>query len=336
MNIIGIETSCDETAVAIIHRDEVLADLIRSQDEIHAPYGGVVPELASRRHLEVLPVMLEQALKQSALEWKDIDGIAVTYGPGLLGALLVGLSYAKAVAYARHLPLIGVNHLEAHLLVAMMESSELHYPFLGLVVSGGHTSLYLVRAYGEYKLLGATRDDAAGEAFDKAAKLLGLGYPGGRHLELLAQKGNSTRAKFSRPRMKVRGSRFEIGPYDFSFSGLKAELSRRVGREDPADLAAGFQELIVKEIIYRLSAAATETGCRQIVVAGGVAANQELRRNLRELEVSEGLSIFIPSLRHCTDNALMVAWAGYLKMFNTHSDDMSLNAVATEELGTVA
>lgn len=333
MLILGIETSCDETAVAILRGREILADLIASQDEIHAPFGGIVPELASRRHIEVLASMAEQARQKAGIEWHDLDGIAVTRAPGLIGCLLVGLAFAKGLAFSHDLPLIGVNHLEGHLLVAQLESVQINYPFIGLVVSGGHTSLYLAKGLGEYQLLGATRDDAAGEAFDKAAKLLDLGYPGGPQIDRLATEGDPRQVRFPRPKMRTRGSPFEIGAYDFSFSGLKTAMRMRAEEtHSKADLAAGFQRRVIEELVLRVIAAARETDCRQVVVAGGVAANRGLRTRLDEVAIEHDLSICIPPFRHCTDNAVMIAWTGMQRLGRGERHEMDLNAVAVEEL----
>lgn len=336
MLVLGIETSCDETAVAILDDRRIVADYIASQDQLHAPFGGIVPELAARRHMEILAPMAESARAAAGIAWQDLDGIAVTYGPGLIGSLLVGLSFAKGLALAHLRPLIGVNHLEGHLLVAQLQAAALQPPFLGLVVSGGHTSLYLVRGIGDYALLGATRDDAAGEAYDKAAKMLGLPYPGGPQVDRLAATGDASRARFSRPNMKQRGSPFEIGAYDFSFSGLKTALRARLESDDPpalADLAAGFQHRVIEEITVRLLAASRATGCRDIVVSGGVAANRGLRARLAELAGAHQLTVHIPPFRHCTDNAVMIAWAGLQRLQRGERHDLSLNAVAVEELG---
>lgn len=341
MRILGIESSCDETAVAILDDRHVLVDLIASQDDLHNAYGGVVPELASRRHLEKLPAMVEDARTCAGLAWRDFDGIAVTRAPGLIGALLVGLAFAKGVAFAHDLPLIGVNHLEGHLLVAQLEYPDLTYPFLGLVVSGGHTSLYLAEALGQYRLLGATRDDAAGEAFDKCAKLMGLGYPGGPAVDRLAAQGNPRAVRFASPLMRTKGSRFEVGAYDFSFSGLKSSVRQHLERMhrtgeavDMADLAASFQYRVIEELLARLIAASRACDCPRIVVAGGVAANRGLRARLQNVAAAEGWRVYIPQFRYCTDNAVMIAWAGAQRLARGERHGLDCNAVAVEELGS--
>ncbi|MBI2344061.1 MAG: tRNA (adenosine(37)-N6)-threonylcarbamoyltransferase complex transferase subunit TsaD [Deltaproteobacteria bacterium] len=341
MLLLGIETSCDETAVAVLENRQVRADLIASQDDLHAAFGGIVPELASRRHLEVLPTMVTEAMSGAQVTWTDLDGIAVTVAPGLIGALLVGLAYAKGIAFAHNRPLIGVNHLEGHLLVAMLEHPDLTPPFIGLVVSGGHTSLYFVEQVGQYRLLGATRDDAAGEAFDKGAKLLQLGYPGGPLIDRLAATGDRTRLRFPRPKLRRKGSPFEVGAYDLSFSGLKTALAQQLARPQSGlssirveDYAAAFQYRIIEELVDRLAVAAHDLQCDRIVVAGGVAANRGLRARLDTLARKEGLRCFIPRMRYCTDNAVMIAWAGMQRAWRGEKDDLALNATAVAELGS--
>ncbi len=338
MRVLGIETSCDETAVTILDNRSVLADLIASQDDLHNVFGGVVPELASRRHLERLPAMVEEARQRAGIEWRDLDAIAVTRSPGLIGALLVGLAFAKGLAFAHDLPLIGVNHLEGHLLVAGFEYPELAYPFIGLVVSGGHTSLYLAEALGHYRLLGATRDDAAGEAFDKAAKLMGLPYPGGPAVDRLAAQGNAQAVKFPRPHLRTKGSRFEIGAYDFSFSGLKTSVAQYLASAGEKvaleDLAASFQYRVIEELVQRLVDASQAYQCPRIVVAGGVAANRGLRARLAQLAIEQHWQLFVPQLRYCTDNAVMIAWAGAQHLARGERHGLDLNAIAVEELGS--
>lgn len=343
MRVLAIETSCDETAVAILDDRRIVADLIASQDDLHHAFGGVVPELASRRHLERLPAMVEAAREQAHFQWKDFDGIAVTRAPGLIGALLVGVAFAKGVAFAQDLPLIGVNHLEGHLLVAGLEYPELAYPFLGLIVSGGHTSVYLAQAPGQYQLLGATRDDAAGEAFDKCAKLLGLGYPGGPAIDRVAAQGDPHAVRFVRPMLRTKGSRFEIGQYDFSFSGLKTAVHQQVQQMthtghaiEVADLAASFQHRVIEELVSRIVAAAQAYTCPRIVVAGGVAANRAFRARLHAQAMADGWTLYIPSHRYCTDNAVMIAWAGAQRLARGERHGLDLNATAVEELGQLA
>lgn len=348
MLLLAIETSCDETAVAILRDGNVCADLIASQDDLHAPFGGIVPELASRRQMEMLPPMLRAACDQAGIAVADVDGIAVTRAPGLIGSLLVGVSFAKALAFAHDKPLIGVNHLEGHLHAVRVEHPEIAYPYLGLVVSGGHTSLYLVRDFGQYTLLGATRDDAAGEAFDKVAKLLGLGFPGGPQVSKLAEQGNPKAVRFTKPKIDP-GSAFEVGAYDFSFSGIKAAVARYVqqlegssnrrpatGDWRPADLAASFQHAVVEALCARLIQAAQAFQCPRLVVSGGVAANTALRARLQVLAAEHGYHVYIPKLRYCTDNAVMIGIVGQEYLARGVRHGMDLNAAAVEELGVAA
>ncbi|MBI2346624.1 MAG: tRNA (adenosine(37)-N6)-threonylcarbamoyltransferase complex transferase subunit TsaD [Deltaproteobacteria bacterium] len=339
MRILAIETSCDETAVALLDDGKVLADLIATQGELHSPYGGIVPELASRRQMELLPSMVADALAQCGWSMADIEGIAVTRAPGLIGALLVGLSFAKALAFANGTPLVGVNHLEGHLHAVRVEHPEFAYPYLGLVVSGGHTSLYHVRAFGDYRLLGATRDDAAGEAFDKVAKLLGLGYPGGPLIDRLATQGEPTAFRFGPPKLDPDAV-FQVGEYDFSFSGVKTAVARIVqgwnknaNTSRHSDLAASFQAAVVDQLCRRLHQAARAYNCSRLVVSGGVAANQGLRQRLGDLAQKEGYQIAMPPIRYCTDNAVMIGIVGaeYLARGVRHGPE--LNAAAVEELG---
>lgn len=327
--ILGIETSCDDTAAAVLQGRQILANIVSSQDEIHRPFGGVVPELASRHHLRnVLPI-IDQALRMAGRRLEQLDGIAVTHGPGLVGSLLVGISVAKALVVAADLPLIGVNHLEGHLLSAQLEH-EVAFPFLCLLVSGGHTSLYLARDWGEYQLLGATRDDAAGEAFDKAAKMLGLGYPGGRVINHLARGGDPTAIRFPRAHLKT-------GKYDFSFSGLKTALRQFLqgqGRlaHRTEDIAASYQEAIVDMLIERTVQAVRDLQIERVVVAGGVSANSRLRQRMSEEGEQRGLRIYIPSPKLCTDNAAMIAFAGAWRLACGQRAPLDLGAFATLRL----
>ncbi len=316
MVILGIETSCDETAAAVV-RDgkDILSGVIASQVPVHSPYGGVVPELASRKHLEYIIPIIEKALDDSSVSRHDLDAIAVTQGPGLVGALLVGLSAAKAMAYALRKPLIPVNHLHGHIQAAFLSEDMPQEPFVCLVVSGGHTVLYRVDADGSSQLLGATRDDAAGEAFDKVAKILGIGYPGGVAIERLAAGANPRAIYFPR-------SRFEKDSLEFSFSGLKtaaanfirahgAPASGAVGTFSLEDFAASFQEAVVDVLVEKSIRAAKQCGLAGIAAVGGVAANGRLRDRLAQEAAAENLRLYLPPVRFCTDNAVMIAAAAY-------------------------
>jgi len=336
MRVLGIESSCDETACAVVGSEGVLSSLVATQHDVHERYGGVVPELASRRHMENIVPLIRGALDEAGLDIGDIDGVAVTNAPGLLGSLLVGLAAAKSIAYARRIPFIGVNHLEGHLNAACMEFGEIPLPYVGLVVSGGHTSLYLVKGFGDYRLLGATRDDAAGEAFDKVAKLLDLGYPGGPAIDRVSQLGDPTAVRFTRPRFASEES------LDFSFSGIKtacllrkrdAEKAGRLTEGFVVDLAASFQESVVRILVDRLIEAARRTRAGAVVLAGGVAANSRLRSLLEEEAGRAGLRSFIPSIEMCTDNAAMIAHVGRIHLEAGERSDLDLNAVANQEIG---
>jgi N6-L-threonylcarbamoyladenine synthase len=336
MRILGIESSCDETACAVVSGNKVLSNLIATQHDVHAKYGGVVPELASRRHMESIAPLIRGALEEAHLELGDIEGVAVTCAPGLLGSLLVGLSAGKSLAYARRIPFIGVNHLEGHLNAAALEFGDIPLPFVGLVVSGGHTSLYLVKGFGDYRLLGATRDDAAGEAFDKVAKLLGLGYPGGPAIDRASQRGDPKAIRFTRPRFNQEDS------LDFSFSGIKtacllkkreAETQGKLCDAFIADIAASFQETVVHILVDRLIEAAGRTGARAVVLAGGVAANRRLRVLLQESAAQAGMTAFIPNAKLCTDNAAMIAYVGGKRLERGELSPLTLNATANQEIG---
>jgi len=327
MLILGIESSCDETAAALLADGaKILSSVVASQDEIHARYGGVVPELASRRHVEVILPVIQKALADGNVGLADLDGIAVTQGPGLIGSLLVGCSVAKALAYVHRLPLAGVNHLEGHIFAAFLREPKPAYPFLALVVSGGHTALYLAREPLEYRLVGQTRDDAAGEAFDKVAKLLGLGYPGGPAIERTAGTGNPAAIVF--PTAQISD-----GAPDFSFSGIKTAVSLFVRRNQPlsgelvADVAASFQSAVVRALARKTLKAALRLGLRRILLTGGVAANKALRSALTAEAAERGWEIFIPPRSLCTDNAAMIAAAGHARLLAGERASLTLNAV---------
>ncbi len=327
--VLGIETSCDETSAALVlNGREVLSNIVASQDAIHAPYGGIVPELASRCHIEKIHSIVEEALKKANLSLREIDGISVTKGPGLMGSLLVGLSYAKALAYALKIPFCGVSHLEAHVHAIFLEK-PLPYPFIGLLVSGGHTSIYDIRGVGDISILGTTRDDAAGEAFDKVAKILGLGYPGGRKIDELSKMGNASAVTFPRPFLEKEN-------FDFSFSGLKTSVLNHVSRLDPTlsdqeiyDISASFQEAVVETLLERSFKAIEKKEYRRIVVAGGVAANSRLRKVFETKGQEQGVEVFFPSLKLCTDNAAMVAALGHQYLSLGRRDAWDLGAFAS-------
>lgn len=310
MKVLGIETSCDETAVAVVEDRTVLASLISSQTDLHARFGGVVPELASRAHVEALNPLLEQALEQAGCRFGDLEGVAVTVGPGLVGALLVGISAAKAVAYATRAPFIGVNHLEGHIYANFLVHGPPEPPYVCLVVSGGHTMLVHMPQEHRYEVLGQTVDDAAGEAFDKIARFLGLGFPGGPALDRLARQGDPKAIAFPR-------AMADSGDYDFSLSGLKTAVLRYVRAEaeagravDPADLAASFQEAIVDVQVAKTIRAARERGVGTILLGGGVVANTRLRERIQAEGAAAGLRVLFPPIELCTDNAAMIACAG--------------------------
>jgi N6-L-threonylcarbamoyladenine synthase len=309
--IIGIETSCDETAAAIVSDDGgIRADVVWSQQEIHSRFGGVVPELACRRHIETIDQVVRETLSRAGIGVADLTAVAVTSGPGLIGALLVGVAYGKALAYARNIPMIPVNHLEGHLSAAALCAVPVHPPFIALIASGGHTSLYHVKGWDGVELLGQTLDDAAGEAFDKAAKMLGFGYPGGPIIDQLAQTGHATPVRFPKPYPSC-------DDLNFSFSGLKTALlyylrdQERSGMTyDPASVAAGYQHAIVEVLVDKTLVATERLSVRNVVVTGGVAANSELRARFMERGAAAGVGVYIPPLKYCTDNAAMIAVAG--------------------------
>ena len=328
MRILGIETSCDETGVAIYDEEKgLIANQLHTQIALHADYGGVVPELASRDHIRKLAPLLQAALQEAHLTAKDIDGIAYTSGPGLIGALLVGSTVARSLAYAWNVPAIGVHHMEGHLLAPMLEENPPHFPFVALLVSGGHTQLVRVDGVGRYELLGESIDDAAGEAFDKTAKLLGLDYPGGAALARLALKGTPNRFAFPRPMTDRPG-------LDFSFSGLKtfaANTLHQVMQEEgelteqsKADIAYAFQEAVVDTLAIKCKRALKQTGLKRLVIAGGVSANKQLRQTLAELMQQLGGEVFYPQPQFCTDNGAMIAYAGFLRLKQGQQQDLAI------------
>lgn len=329
MLLLTIESSCDETAAAVV-RDgrQILSNIVASQIDVHARYGGVVPELASRRHVEAISVVVEEALAGAGVELSAIEGIVVTRGPGLVGALLVGLSAAKAIAFARGIPLVGVHHMEGHILAVQLEA-PVPYPYLALAVSGGHTHLYRVDGVGRYQTLGRTLDDAAGEAFDKVAKLLGLPYPGGVQIDRLAAQGNPRAIDFPRPLLHQDN-------LDFSFSGMKTAVLNYVRKqslpltdEPLRDLAASFQAAVVDVLCQKTFKAARRHGLERIVVAGGVACNSGLRTRFRELAAGEGVSVHFPSPALCGDNAAMLGVAGDAYLSAGRQASLELNALAS-------
>lgn len=328
MRILGIETSCDETGVAIYDEEKgLIANQLHTQIALHADYGGVVPELASRDHIRKLAPLLQAALQEAHLTAKDIDGIAYTSGPGLVGALLVGSTVARSLAYAWNIPAIGVHHMEGHLLAPMLEENPPHFPFVALLVSGGHTQLVRVDGVGRYELLGESIDDAAGEAFDKTAKLLGLDYPGGAALARLALNGTPNRFAFPRPMTDRPG-------LDFSFSGLKtfaANTLHQVMKDEgelteqsKADIAYAFQEAVVDTLAIKCKRALKQTGLKRLVIAGGVSANKQLRQTLAEMMQQLGGEVFYPQPQFCTDNGAMIAYAGFLRLKQGQQQDLAI------------
>ena len=333
MLVLGIETSCDETAAAIV-RDgrEIVSSVISSQIEIHKRFGGVVPELASREHLDKIVPIVNEAFTRAQLQPSGIDGIAVTAGPGLVGSLVVGVSYAKAMAFALNKPIVGVNHIEGHIYSVAFENPPVAYPALALVVSGGHTNIFHLPEPGKYRVLARTRDDAAGEAFDKVARLLGLGYPGGPIIERLARDGNPKAVKLAVPRMGD-------GLPDFSFSGLKTAITKHVretglqpvnSSDEPSaaikDLAASFQRVVVRSLVETLERVAEESPAKTWIVSGGVACNQALREAAHEAARQIGVPVYFPSRHLSTDNAAMIAAAGTVKLQAGERADLDLNA----------
>lgn len=334
IKILAIESSCDETAAAVVvNGRDVRSNVISSQIALHTLYGGVVPEIASRKHIEKINQVITQALSDADVTLDDIDAIGVTYGPGLVGALLVGVAEAKAISYARNIPLVGVHHIEGHISANYIENPDLKPPFLCLVVSGGHTHLVRVLSYGKYDILGKTRDDAAGEAFDKVARAIGLGYPGGPKIENAAKEGNPHAVEF--PRAKI-----EDHPYDFSFSGLKSAVLNYLNgcsmKGFPivqADIAASFQKAVTDVLIGNAMKAVEDTGADKFAIAGGVASNGALREGMRAACEKAGVAFYHPSPVFCTDNAAMIGVAAYYDYRNGQRDGLDLNAVPNLKLG---
>ncbi len=333
--ILGIESSCDETAASVVANGRhVLSNIISSQIETHKLYGGVVPEIASRKHIENIDGVVEEALKEAKVTLEDIDAIAVTYGPGLVGALLVGVAHAKALAYTAKKPLVGVHHIEGHVSANFIESPELEPPFICMIVSGGHTHLVKVADYGSYEIIGRTRDDAAGEAFDKVARAIGLGYPGGPKIDKLSLEGNENAIDF--PKAKIADA-----PYDFSFSGVKSAVLNYINicqmknqEINKADIAASFQKSVVDAIVSRTIMAAKEQKIDKVALAGGVAANKGLRAGMKKACEENGLKLYYPSPVLCTDNAAMIASAGYYEYIKGIRYGWDLNAIANLKLGS--
>ena len=332
--ILAIESSCDETAAAVIKNGRyVCSNVIFSQIELHKLYGGVVPEIASRKHIEKINQVIREALEEASMTLQDMDAIAVTYGPGLVGALLVGVAEAKAIAYAANKPLVGVHHIEGHIAANYIEHLDLEPPFMCLVVSGGHTHLVKVADYDKFEILGKTRDDAAGEAFDKVARAIGLGYPGGPKIDALAKEGNRDAIAF--PRAKVDGNE-----YDFSFSGLKSSVLNYLNQcemkqieVNRADVAASFQYAVIDVLTTHAIHAVKESGMNKLAIAGGVASNSSLRKNLQEACEKEGIQFYHPSPIYCTDNAAMIGVAGYYAFHNGVRHGLDLNAVPNLKIG---
>lgn len=334
INILAIESSCDETSAAVVHNGrDIFSNVISSQIELHKLYGGVVPEIASRKHIEKINQVIEEALKEAQLTLDDINAIGVTYGPGLVGALLVGVAEAKAIAYAKKIPLVGVHHIEGHISANYIEHPDLEPPFLCLVVSGGHTHLVCVKGYGEYEILGRTRDDAAGEAYDKVARAVGLGYPGGPKIDRLAKEGSPDAIVF--PKANIEGH-----PYDFSFSGVKSSVLNYINgcrmKEEsynPADIAASFQKAVVDVLVEKSMNAAEEYGMNKFAIAGGVASNSALRSEMKKACQEKNIKFYCPSPVYCTDNAAMIGTAAYYEYLAGTRHGLDLNAVPNLKLG---
>jgi len=336
MLLLAIESSCDETSAAVIKDGGlVLSNVISTQEAVHAAYGGVVPEIASRKHLEVITPVIEEALKGARVTLDQIEGIAVTQGPGLAGSLLVGISAAKAIAFARSIPIVGIHHIEGHLFAVFLEKT-VSFPFVALVVSGGHTHLYRVDGVGRYQTLGQTRDDAAGEAFDKVAKILGLSYPGGAVIDRLASRGDAGAIRFPRPLLRD-------GSCNFSFSGLKTAVLQHVGNardafegDDLSDLCASFQAAVCEVLVEKTRLAIQRTGVSRLVVAGGVACNSGLRSAMKEMAGETGVDLFIPSPVLCTDNGAMIAVPADYYLKNGFESGLDMDARVSWSLDSLA
>ena len=332
--ILAIESSCDETAAAVVKNGrDVLSNVISSQIDLHTLYGGVVPEIASRKHIEKINQVIEEALREAGTALEQIDAVAVTYGPGLVGALLVGVAEAKAIAYAAKKPLVGVHHIEGHIAANFIEHKELKPPFFSLVVSGGHTHLVRVKDYGKFDIIGRTRDDAAGEAFDKVARAIGLGYPGGPKIDRVAKEGDPDAVAFPRAHM-------EDAPYDFSFSGLKSAVLNYINgcrmkgeTYSQADVAASFQKAVTDVLVENAMRAAKEYHMDKFAIAGGVASNTALRAAMEKACEAEGIELYYPSPVYCTDNAAMIGAAAYYEYRNGTRHGWDLNAVPNLKLG---
>ena len=332
--ILAIESSCDETAASVVKNGRtILSNVISSQIELHKLYGGVVPEIASRKHIEKTNQVIEQALADAGVTLEDLDAVGVTYGPGLVGALLVGVAEAKAISYAKKLPLVGVHHIEGHVSANYIEHPDLEPPFLCLIVSGGHTHLVIVKDYGEFEILGRTRDDAAGEAFDKVARAIGLGYPGGPKIDKLSDEGNPEAIEF--PKGKIEGA-----PYDFSFSGVKSAVlnylnqAKMRGQEvNAADLAASFQKAVIEVLVVHTMQAAKDYQMEKVAVAGGVASNRHLRQAMKDACERNGCLFYHPSPIFCTDNAAMIGVAAYYEYQKGTRHGWDLNAIPNLKLG---
>ena len=324
---LGIESSCDETSVAVVKNGrEVLSNVINSQIKIHEQYGGVVPEIASRNHVEAISEVTKQALKEANVTFQDIDHIAVTYGPGLVGALLVGVSYAKALSYTLNVPLVGTNHIQGHIAANYITHKDLEPPFLCMIISGGHTHLVHIKSYEEFEILGKTRDDAIGEAFDKVARVVGLGYPGGPKIDKLAKDGT--------PNIVLPKTHFDN--LDFSFSGIKTaiiNLHHKNPDINKADLCASFEANVTEVLLDNVLKAAEQLGIKKIALAGGVSANSYIREKFMNLERSHGFKVYYPEPILCTDNAAMIASAGYYNFINGKRSDLYLNAIPNLKLG---